>query len=101
MNTRETAAVAGSLPSPCRSIAYVRGGRARVAKPGPRPCRACEAVFTPKKENPEKPAKYCCDKCRSLGWRAERKDRDVRLSSLEARMSALESKLDQILGKGA
>ena len=99
MNTPETVAVAGSLPSPCRSIAYVRGGGTKVAKPGPRPCRDCETVFTPKKEDPKKPAKYCCDRCRSLGWRAERKDKDVRLSSLEARMSALESKLDVLLGQ--
>ncbi|MFA5392020.1 MAG: hypothetical protein WC331_11445 [Candidatus Omnitrophota bacterium] len=83
---------AGSLPSPCRSIAYVRGKRTKGRVPAPRPCEGCETIFTPIKENPEKPARFCCDKCRSAAWRGEQKRRGS-IKDIVRRLSAIEKHL--------
>ncbi len=101
MNSRETAAVAGSLPSPCRLNAYVRGQRPRAGKPGPRPCTACETIFTPAKENPDRPARFCSDKCRARSWRQRRDNESSRFAAIESRLSALEAAVGKIGTGGA
>jgi hypothetical protein len=82
----------GVLPSPCRSNANVRGKRVSTRKPTARPCTFCQTIFTPLKEDPKKPAKYCSDKCRAHAWRDGQKS-DVRLDRIEVRLTAIEEKL--------
>ena len=90
----------GSLAPNQRLYAFERAGRPQTRKPAPRPCEYCKTIFTPKYENPLKPARHCSPKCRAATWRDEqKKDRRIealtdRVGKLESRISTIESKLN-------
>lgn len=85
------------LASNKRLYAFERGERPR-RKPAPRPCQRCKTVFTPKYENPLKPARHCSPKCRAATWRDEQK-KDRRIEILTGRIKAIESRLTAIESK--
>jgi hypothetical protein len=76
-----------------RLYAFERGERPRTRKPAPRPCQRCETVFTPKREDPLKPAKFCNSKCRSAQWRDD-KNNARQIADILARLQVIESKLN-------
>ena len=78
-----------------RLNAFERGKRRSARVLAPRPCERCQTIFTPKRENPDEPARFCSSPCRSAHWREERRDLERllrRVADLESRVSVLEAK---------
>lgn len=51
---------------------------------------------TPAKENPDRPARFCSDKCRARSWRQRRDNESSRFAAIESRLSALEAAVGKI-----
>ena len=79
-----------------RSYAFECEKRIPGRKPAPRPCERCQAFFSPKRENPKEPARFCSSKCRTASWREEQK-KDRRIEALTGRVSTLEIQVAELM----